>query len=158
MKIRIVSSSGTAATELAAFDSALRGAGIANMNLICLSSVIPPESKIVYEKPNIAPGDFGKRLYVVMARKSTTVKNEHVAAGIGWVMEKERRFGLFVEHEGETREEVEKLITKSLLDMTNGRRDYEFSEINYCVKEATCVDSPTCALAVAIYQIDDWTA
>ncbi len=42
MKIHIGTSIGTGETELSAFDTALYNAGIANYNLLYLSSVIPP--------------------------------------------------------------------------------------------------------------------
>ena len=42
MKLYIAKAIGRGSTELAAFDAALVGAGVANFNLIRLSSVIPP--------------------------------------------------------------------------------------------------------------------
>ena len=96
MKINVVTAIGKAKTKLGAFDAALIEAGIANTNIICLSSVVPPHAEIVFDKPEIDPADFGKRLYVVMARRDTD-KIGKIAAGVGWVMEKNGRFGLFVE-------------------------------------------------------------
>jgi arginine decarboxylase len=46
MIIQINSGKGTGDTEIAAFDEALHCAGIHNLNLLYLSSVIPTKSKI----------------------------------------------------------------------------------------------------------------
>lgn len=47
MKIYIAPGKGVGATELGAFDAALNDSGIANFNLIRLSSVIPPLTEVV---------------------------------------------------------------------------------------------------------------
>jgi Pyruvoyl-dependent arginine decarboxylase (PvlArgDC) len=70
--IRLTSGFGTGPTRLAAFDAALREAGIANFNLILLSSVIPAGSELVdagaAAEPRSPPiGDWGDRLYIVLA-------------------------------------------------------------------------------------------
>ena len=58
---------GTGPTRLAAFDAALRRAGIADRNLLVLSSIIPPRTRIErHATPATCPGSFGDRLYVVM--------------------------------------------------------------------------------------------
>ena len=156
MKINVVTAIGKAKTKLGAFDSALIGAGIANTNIICLSSVIPPHAEIVFDKPEIDPADFGKRLYVVMARRDTD-KIGKIAAGVGWVMEKNGRFGLFVEHDSTSKARVKKLITKTLTGMIASRSDYEFTDIQYAITETTNkAKQASCALAVAVYETEDW--
>jgi arginine decarboxylase len=47
MTIHIASGVGTGPTKMAAFDSALQAAGAANYNLIRLSSIVPPGSRII---------------------------------------------------------------------------------------------------------------
>ena len=47
MKIIVTSGTGEGPTSLAAFDAALLDAGVANYNLICLSSIIPPGSMTI---------------------------------------------------------------------------------------------------------------
>jgi hypothetical protein len=44
LRIRLCSGSGEGPTPLAAFDAALMDAGVADHNLLCLSSVIPPNA------------------------------------------------------------------------------------------------------------------
>lgn len=155
MKISITSSIGQGVTELSAFDNALLKAGIMN-NLVYLSSVIPPNSEVIIEKPKILESDFGKRMYVVMAQNRTSKIGNKTSAGIGWIIEKENRFGFFVEHEAESKEQVEILIRNSLHDMMMNRSEYSFSDIQMRTEEATCVNKPVCALCCAIFKVENW--
>lgn len=85
MKITVTSGIGKGETTLSAFDNALKDAGVYNYNLIKLSSVIPPNSKIVEEK--IVPKDeseFGHRLYIVCAEERSDLFGHSIAAGVGW--------------------------------------------------------------------------
>ena len=81
MKITVTWGTGVGSTKLSAFDKALWNAGIANLNLIPLSSVIPPNSVIKIKKLSSTNSEinFGKRVYVVLSCKSTGKigKNDH---------------------------------------------------------------------------------
>src|ERR1700754_5073193 len=118
MQIHIASGTGKGPTTLAAFDAALNANGIANYNLLVLSSVIPPETEVVVQPQaiphEIMPGNWGDRLYVVMAEQRTDVHNEEVWAGIGWVQDPETKKGLFVEHEGHSEASVRSDIEATL--------------------------------------------
>src|SRR5579884_3429211 len=116
MKIYLSTGLGNGPTKLAAFDAALSDAGVANYNLLRLSSVIPPKADIK-EFPDglpadLRPGEWGDRLYVVMAEKRVDTPNVEAWAGIGWVQDKETGKGLFVEHEGESEKAVRRDITQ----------------------------------------------
>ena len=163
MKIYIVSGSGTGKTQLSAFDAALNDTGVANYNLISLSSIIPPGSKIIRKRKYIAqPDQFGDRLYVVKAEMRSQRVGKHIAAGIGWYpLEGEK--GLFVEHEeiAETKLAVESeltaKITNSLRDLCAVRR-IRFQPKN--VQSMTIVreikDGPTCVLVLAVFKNEPW--
>ena len=108
MRIEIASGVGSGPTELAAFDAALIAAGVANFNLLVLSSVIPPASEIVESEERLNPdGEWGDRLYVVMAQEQVTTRNTEAWAGLGWARDEGSGRGLFVEHHGGSRAEVE---------------------------------------------------
>lgn len=163
MRIPVSAVTGEASTELGAFDNALVNAGIANRNLLYLSSVIPPRTEIVKVDGMIddIPGDWGDRLYVVHADTRTHTLGESVWAGIGWVQnptngEKDGR-GLFVEHSGNSEDEVRTLIDESLRDLQENRQ-MEFEDTGTVVTGITCEDSglAVCALAVAVYQASSW--
>ena len=59
------------------------GAGVANFNLIRLSSVIPPNCKVleVERCPFAQEGGWGDRLYAVYAEQRTGVAGEQVWGG-----------------------------------------------------------------------------
>src|SRR5438105_12672070 len=99
MTIQIAAGTGTGPTKLAAYDAALNAMGVANYNLIRLTSIIPPDSKVVDTDEPIKnpPGDWGDRLYVVIADTRVDTPNMEAWAGIGWVQDEKTGKGLFVE-------------------------------------------------------------
>jgi len=159
MKILITQGSGSGPTKLAAFDAALNDAGVANYNLIRLSSVIPPGTSIKTYNTAIPqkdlPGGWGDRLYVVMAELRVDTPNEEAWAGIGWVQDKKTKKGLFVEHEGNSEKTVRSDITQSL-EALMATRNTDFGEISMQVVGRTCSFHPVCALMIAVYQSSDW--
>jgi arginine decarboxylase len=156
MLIQVSEGAGTGPTELSAFDQALVKAGVANYNLIYLSSVLPPDSEVVFSgKPQNPGGNWGDRLYVVMAQKRTSQRNQEVWAGIGWIQDSETKQGLLVEHEGHSEAEVRADIQSSLKALANNRRR-EFSEPQMHVVGAKCHDFPVCALVVAVFEPASW--
>ena len=74
---------GSGPTTLAAFDAALLDAGVANYNLICLSSVIPPGSQVLRRRWHTPPQAWGQRLYVVLSQAREDRPGQAVHAGIG---------------------------------------------------------------------------
>ncbi len=156
MNIEVVSSSGEGPTELAAFDKALVNAGVANFNLLYLSSVIPPDSN-VFKKPSASKinAQWGDKLYVVMAQARTSQIHQEAWAGIGWVQDIKSGRGLLVEHEGHYDEEVRENITKSLGALAINR-EMEFGPINMSVSGIKCMSESVCALVVAVFETEGW--
>lgn len=157
MKIQVSSAVKEGTTQLGAFDAALNATGVADRNLIRLSSVIPPNSEIECIDgaiPNLI-GGWGDRLYVVYAEQRTSKQNEEAWAGIGWVQDTTDGKGLFVEHEGTSEVQVRQDIENSLKDLMK-TRGVDFGEINMTVAGGVCKDKPICAFAVAVYQASDW--
>lgn len=157
MEIKLSSGIGSGPTQLSAFDAALNHAGVANYNLIVLSSVIPPNSKIEVSDKQLTglPGQWGDRLYVVMAEERTNVPNEEAWAGVGWVQDKETGKGLFVEHHGNSEKSVKSDIRQSL-EALMATRNVDFGDIHMKVVGTTCKHSPVCALVVAVYDSGAW--
>jgi len=65
--------------ELVAFDNALRKAGIAELNLVLISSIWPIGCKIV-KMPKLEPGTI---VPVVMAKISSSTPGQKIAAALG---------------------------------------------------------------------------
>jgi len=157
MIIKLAGGIGTGPTKLSAFDSALNHAGVANFNLIRLSSVIPPKTELIISDTKLTqlPGQWGDRLYVVMAEQRQSTPNREAWAGIGWVQDKETGKGLFVEHEGESEKTVREDIRDSLHALM-ATRNVDFGDVHMKVVGAMCHRDPICAMVVAVYQASDW--
>lgn len=78
-KFFMVSGFGEGITSLNAFDSALMNAGVANTNLLRVTSILPPGCKEV--KPFKLP--YGALVPVVYSLKTSSTKDELISAGVG---------------------------------------------------------------------------
>jgi arginine decarboxylase len=146
-------------TKLAAFDAALREAGIGDFNLIPLSSMIPPGSTVVASSgAAAAPGNWGDRLYIVMAQLRVDTRYEEAVAGIGWVQDQPTGRGLFVEHVGHTEREVRRDILATLDSLCAGRPGIRFGDPRLVVRSTVCAGEPTCALVAAVFEAEPWAA
>lgn len=156
MNIDLTRGVGEAPTVLSAFDMALFDAGIADANLIRLSSSIPPKSIIRIKKHRYGNKEFGSRYYLVYARYDQVTPGKEAWAGIGW-MQREDGAGIFVEHEGETKLKVSALINDSLSSMIK-YREGNYGKIHIYLSGIKCKNKPVCAFTAAVYQIDGWRA
>jgi len=163
MEIKVVSGVGLGKTILSAFDNALKDAGVYNYNLITLSSIIPPDSKVSKIRRYKTPySEYGHKLYVVKAEYRSDEIGKFIAAGIGWYQLEDGR-GIFVEHEikGETQiaveSEINLRIKNSLKDLAHFRRiKFDESKMKFAISLTQIKDHPTCVLVLAIYQSESW--
>jgi arginine decarboxylase len=153
--ITVTAGVGEGATELSAFDRALYTAGIANFNLLVLSSVIPADAQVALGEPKLSEAAWGDRLYVVMADTRQSAAGSEAWAGIGWVQNEESGAGLFVEHSGNSKAEVESQVEQSLTSMT-AYRPQTFGPIQTHTIGVECAGRPVCALVAAVYQAEGW--
>ncbi len=155
MRITITCGTGEGPTPLAAFDQALLSAGVANYNLIYLSSVIPAGSVIECARYITPQDEYGHRLYVVMARHDEQTPGQLAWAGVGWTQEAETGRGLFVELHGTDRTEVEQDILCSLETMIASRA-LNYGPIRYEITGKACTGAPVCAVVLAVYKSEGW--
>lgn len=146
---------GQGRTALSAFHDALSQVGLAHYNLVRLSSVIPPGVDVGYGIGYEITGRWGDRLFCVYASQGATRPGRWAWAGIGWVQRLDGQGGLFVEHEGETREDVVADIHTSLDDMTTGE-PAAYGVTRHKVIGIQCADRPVCALVIAPYETASW--
>jgi arginine decarboxylase len=158
--IAVTSGTGTGPTKLAAFDAALGIAGVANFNLIPLSSVVPIGSVVtpVAKDLPVPEGAWGDRLYVVMADSRTDTTHEEAWAGIGWIQEEDTGRGLLVEHVGHSEAQLVADIESSLDSLAAGRPTIQFGRHSSMIRSMTCVDEPVCALVIAVVESAPWRA
>lgn len=163
MKIYVVSSIGKGTTLLSAFDNALHNAGVHNYNLIFLSSIIPPASKVIKTRRyKTSPNEFGHKLYVVESEIRSAEIGAFLAAGLGWYQLEDTR-GYFVEHKikGETRlavkSEIKSLITRSLQDMCKFRKvKFSKKKLKMSISIGQVISSPTSVMTLAVYRSEGW--
>lgn len=163
MIIEVISATGVGKTQLSAFDSALKHAGVYNYNLIALSSIIPVGARVVKKKRyHSDSAAFGHRLYVVKADIRSSQSEKVIAAGIGWYMLKNGG-GVFVEHEIEGStinaidEELRYTIASSLRDLVESRREkFAASKMNMSIAITKVGAQPHCALTLAVYKSEPW--
>jgi len=70
-------------TELRSFELALRDAGIEKCNLVKVSSILPPECRIISKNEGVKELVPGMITFVVMARCSSNEPHRLIAASIG---------------------------------------------------------------------------
>jgi arginine decarboxylase len=155
MKIIITSGTAEGPTAVAAFDAALRRAGVEHYNLIPLSSIIPPNSTIERATFVTPDDEYGHRLYVVMARSDAAVSGMEAWAGVGWTQEPETGRGLFVELHETSKHAVEEAIDATLVAMMASRRRV-YMPIQSEVTGIVCRGKPVCAVVIAVYQSEGW--
>jgi len=156
MQISITAGTGEGPTPLAAFDAALLNAGVANYNLIVLSSIIPPGSSIKRATFVTPDAEYGHRHYVVMARSDADMPGTAAWAGIGWVQELGDGRGLFVELHGTSKTCVLDAIETTLESMM-ASRGRAYGPIQHEIIGVECHDRPVCALVIALYTSERWT-
>ncbi len=92
-------------SKLGSFERALRDAGIAQFNLVEVSSIFPPNAEIVGKEEGLKYLKPGQIVFVVMAKNSSNELNRMIAASVGLAIPKDRsRYGYLSEHHsfGET--------------------------------------------------------
>jgi arginine decarboxylase len=155
LRIPVVATTGVAPTSLAAFDAALLAAGIANFNLVRLSSVIPPGAVVGPDLDERPLGEWGDVLHAVWAFQSAEVLGQEAWAGIAWVQDPVDQRGLFVEHEGGSEAQVREELRASLDELCRGR-GMDGLEQRSVVVGARCEGPPAAALVIAPYQVSGW--
>ena len=106
-------------TALNAFDNALLAAGIGNINLIKVSSILPPEVPVI-DLPKIKPGAIVPTAYAAMTSETP---GETVAAAVGYaVPDDPAKNGVIMEFHG-VASRAEAVPTSYLRYLTNSMRE-----------------------------------
>ncbi|WP_407319972.1 pyruvoyl-dependent arginine decarboxylase [Isoptericola halotolerans] len=157
LTIRVSTGTGTGRTTLAAFDAALVAAGVGDFNLVRLSSVIPPGSRVLeVDGPDQLPGEHGDALYCVYAEAHASLPGHEAWAGVGWSLHDDGSgAGLFVEHEGPSHEQVATDLVHSLEDLSAARGNAYHPE-GRRIAGITCESLPVCAVVVSTFRRAGW--
>lgn len=87
--------------RLASFELALRDAGIEKFNIVSVSSILPPNCKIVTREKGLADLNAGEIIYCVLARNETNENNRLIVSSIGCAVPADcNAYGYLSEHHG----------------------------------------------------------
>ena len=75
--------------RLSSFEDALRNAGVANQNLVAVSSILPPGCKIISKEEGLSKLNPGAIRYTVISRIDTNEHGRRIAAAIGLAQPKD---------------------------------------------------------------------
>ena len=130
-------------TPLNAFDIALLAAGIGNINLVKVSSILPPEVPVI-DLPKIKPGALIPTAYAAITSEAP---GETIAAAVGYaVPDDPAKNGVIMEFHGHTdRQQAEEAI-RAMLDEAFRVRGESIRELKVFAVEHT-VEHVGCALA-----------
>ena len=130
-------------STLNAFDNALLAAGIGNINLIKVSSIIPPDVSIV-DLPKIKPGALIPTAYAAI---TSEVPGETVAAAVGYALPDDlAKPGVIMEFHGVATREAAGRAIEAMLDEAFRVRGETIREMRVVAAEHT-VGRIGCALA-----------
>ena len=98
-KVFLTKGVGVHKDRLASFELALRDAGIEKCNLVCVSSIFPPNAKLISKEEGLKYLNSGEITYCVMARNESNEPNRLVCASIGLAIPKDNNnYGYLSEH------------------------------------------------------------
>jgi arginine decarboxylase len=112
--------------RLASFELALRNAGIEKCNLVYVSSILPPNCKIISKEEGLPLLKAGQVVYCVMARNETNEPNRLISSAIGVAVPKDtNNYGYLSEHhtfgeKGEVSGEYAEDLAATMLATTLG--------------------------------------
>lgn len=140
----IVSGTGQGYTPLNAFDAALGASGIGDLNLVKVSSIVPPHCTQV-EPRAIAPGTLIATAY---AAKTSTLHGEVIAAGVAvGLPEDKERAGVIMEYSAlGHREEIEEIV-RTMAQKALEQRGLEIRSIESRAIDVKVVQDPVAAFA-----------
>ncbi len=87
--------------KLTSFERALRNAGIAQFNIVSISSIFPPKCKLISKDAGLSQLTPGQIIYAVISRNSTNEPHRLITASVGIAIPKDKnQYGYLSAHEG----------------------------------------------------------
>jgi len=142
----LVSAGADGPFELVAFDNALRKAGIAELNLVTVSSIWPIGCKIV----KMSPPEPGTIAPVVMSKISSSTPGQRIAAAIGIAMS-ETSHGIISEyHDIGVTQKMAARTAEAMVKYMMEKRGLETSKVT-SISSGHIVESHGSALAAVVF-------
>ncbi|MGZ4812805.1 MAG: pyruvoyl-dependent arginine decarboxylase [Terriglobales bacterium] len=115
--------------RLTSFELALRDAGIASQNLVRVSSIFPPQCKVISRALGLRHLNHGEVVFAVVAENSTHEPHRLLASSIGLAIPADRStYGYLSEHHsfGETDDQAGDYAEELAAEMLATTLDVEF--------------------------------
>ncbi|HXF83437.1 MAG TPA: arginine decarboxylase, pyruvoyl-dependent [bacterium] len=143
--VSVVAGSGEGRTELTAFDRALLDAGIANLNFLRVTSILPSGTVFV-PVPRFLPGTLTPAVY---ARIASHIPGERIAATVGVGVSRDD-YGVIMEfsHRG-TAKDAEAIV-RGMVEEAMALRGLPLAEVRVAAKEHI-VERIGCAVAAVVF-------
>jgi arginine decarboxylase len=94
--------------RLTSFEYALRDAGIAGTNLVLISSIFPPQAKLISRKEGLKKIKPGQILFTIYSKNQTNEPHRVCSASVGLAQPKDTsRYGYLSEYESFGQNEVQ---------------------------------------------------
>jgi arginine decarboxylase len=153
--------------KLTSFEMALREAGIAHFNLVRVSSIFPPNCKIVTKEEGLPLLQAGEIVFAVLAEMSTNEPGRRIASSIGVARPADTdKYGYLSEHHtyGQTELEASDYaedLAATMLATTLGiqfdaEKDYNERKEQYMMG-GEIVDTTSITMAVTAHPGGVWT-
>ena len=134
-------------SQLNAFDRALKNAGIAQCNLVQVSSILPPRCK----EGKLRKMPAGSIIHTVMARMDGT-EGMTISAGTAWAWEKNGKYGLVAEAHGQMDQKSLKATLEWKIKEMAKTRETEIGEVSYRTEVLSVpLENYGCVIAALIY-------
>ena len=99
-KLFLTKGVGVADDKLTSFEFALRNAGIAGTNIVLISSIFPPQAKLISRKDGLKLIKPGQVLFTIYSRNQTNEPHRLVSASVGVAQPKDTsKYGYLSEYE-----------------------------------------------------------
>jgi arginine decarboxylase len=156
---------GRGQSMLMSFEEALRDAGIAQFNLVSVSSIFPPHAEAISREEGLKLLNPGQILFTVLARNSSDELNRMISAAIGYAIPTDRsKWGYLSEHHsfGETEHGAgffaEKLAAEMLASTMGMQKDlaWDKEKEEYVLKDKILTTKNICSTAV-VMKGGEWT-
>jgi arginine decarboxylase len=146
-RFMIVAATAETNHALTAFDAALLKAGIGNVNLVRLSSILPPGCKEEKNGISFPPGAFVPTAYGAACSEN---KGELISAAVG-IGFSEDSFGVIMEHSGNCDAEAARVKVEEMIREAFANRGLELKGIKIKSVEHRVEKAGAAVAAVALW-------
>jgi len=107
-KLFLTKGKGIHEDRLTSFEYALRDAGIAGTNIVLISSIFPPNAKLISRKEGLKQIKPGQIMFTIYSKNQTNEPHRMCAASVGIAQPKDKnRYGYLSEYESFGQNEIQ---------------------------------------------------